>query len=150
MTDQASIPPLIPPAAAPAPTDPPRTLQGRIGVVELMLTVLAFSAPLTVVAAFAVFVLSYNSSAPIAFAVAVALLMLFAVGYTTMTKYLPNPGAFYAYITAGLGRHLGLGSSFLAMFGYVAMGVGTVAFFGTVASSGGGTRNNKAARRRLC
>ncbi|MDI9978720.1 APC family permease [Rhodococcus sp. IEGM 1307] len=135
MTDQASIPPLIPPAAAPAPTDPPRTLQGRIGVVELMLTVLAFSAPLTVVAAFAVFVLSYNSSAPIAFAVAVALLMLFAVGYTTMTKYLPNPGAFYAYITAGLGRHLGLGSSFLAMFGYVAMGVGTVAFFGTVASS---------------
>src|SRR5262249_1490580 len=63
------------------------------------------------------------------------LLLFFAVGYTTMTRYLPNPGAFYAYITAGLGRRAGLGSSFLAMYGYVTMAVGTVAFFGTVASS---------------
>ncbi|KUI31717.1 APC family permease [Mycobacterium sp. GA-2829] len=100
-----------------------------------MLTVLAFSAPLTVVAAFAVFVLSYNRSAPVAFGIAIVLLLLFAVGYTTMTRYLPNPGAFYAYITAGLGKHAGLGSSFLAMFGYVAMAVGTVSFFGTIAAS---------------
>lgn len=135
MTDQASVPQSAPPSAgAPEVQAPPRTLQGRIGVIELMLTVLAFSAPLTVVAAFAVYVLSYNSSAPVVFALAIVLLMLFAVGYTTMTRYLPNPGAFYAYITAGLGRHLGLGSSLLAMFGYIAMGVGTVSFFGTVAS----------------
>jgi amino acid transporter len=109
-------------------------LKGKIGTIELMLTVLAFSAPLTVVAAFAVFVLGYNRSAPVAFAVAIVLLLLFAVGYTTMTRYLPNPGAFYAYITAGIGRFPGLGSSFLAMFGYVTMGVGTVCFFGVIAS----------------
>lgn len=136
MTDQANAPQaLAPPAASSPDGEAPRSLQGKIGVVELMLTVLAFSAPLTVVAAFAVFVLTYNSSAPIAFAVAIVLLLLFSVGYTTMTRYLPNPGAFYAYITAGLGRHAGLGSSFLAMFGYVTMAVGTVAFFGTIASS---------------
>lgn len=136
MTEQANVPPpLTTPVLTPAGEEAPRTLQGKIGVLELMLTVLAFSAPLTVVAAFAVFVLTYNSSAPIAFAVAIVLLLLFSVGYTTMTRYLPNPGAFYAYITAGLGRHLGLGSSFLAMFGYVAMAVGTVAFFGTIATS---------------
>lgn len=136
MTEQAKVPlPPTAPVLTPAGDEAPRALQGKIGVLELMLTVLAFSAPLTVVAAFAVFVLTYNSSAPIVFAIAVVLLLLFAVGYTTMTRYLPNPGAFYAYITAGLGRHLGLGSSFLAMFGYVAMGVGTVAFFGTIAST---------------
>ncbi|MGV0807938.1 APC family permease [Mycolicibacterium setense] len=136
MTDQVNIPPpLTTPPIQSSADETPHQLQGRIGVVELMLTVLAFSAPLTVVAAFAVFVLSYNRSAPIAFAVAIVLLLLFAVGYTTMTRYLPNPGAFYAYITAGLGRHAGLGSSFLAMFGYVAMAVGTVAFFGTIAAS---------------
>ncbi|WP_396910563.1 APC family permease [Mycolicibacterium sp.] len=136
MTDQVNIPPpLTAPVVQTSADGAARKLQGRIGVVELMLTVLAFSAPLTVVAAFAVFVLSYNRSAPIAFAVAIVLLLLFAVGYTTMTRYLPNPGAFYAYITAGLGRHAGLGSSFLAMFGYVTMAVGTVAFFGTIASS---------------
>ncbi|KAA0084545.1 APC family permease [Mycolicibacterium sp. P9-64] len=136
MTDQANIPPPLAAAAVqPTADDAPRSLQGRIGVLELMLTVLAFSAPLTVVAAFAIFVLTYNQSAPIAFAVAIVLLLLFAVGYTTMTRYLPNPGAFYAYITAGLGRHAGLGSSFLAMFGYVMMAVGTVAFFGSIAST---------------
>lgn len=136
MTEQVNV--SSPPTAAPCqPTaeEAPRSLQGRIGVIELMLTVLAFSAPLTVVAAFAVFVLVYNRSAPVAFAVAIGLLVLFSVGYTTMSRYLPNPGAFYAYITAGIGRHAGLGSSFLAMFGYVTMAVGTVAFFGTVASS---------------
>lgn len=137
MTDQASVPapPSVELGVSPPAEGALRTLQGRIGVIELMLTVLAFSAPLTVVAAFAIFVLTYNSSAPVAFAIAIGLLLLFAVGYTTMTRYLPNPGAFYAYITAGLGRHAGLGSSFLAMFGYVTMGVGTVCFFGTVASS---------------
>jgi amino acid transporter len=134
MTEQMNVQPSTAAVVQPTVEKPP-TLQGRIGVVELMLTVLAFSAPLSVVAAFAVFVLSYNRSAPIAFAVAIVLLLLFSVGYTTMTRYLPNPGAFYAYITAGLGRHAGLGSSFLAMFGYVTMAVGTVAFFGTVASS---------------
>lgn len=136
MTDQANVPPPLATSVNDPPAgEAPRTLQGKIGVVELMLTVLAFSAPLTVVAAFAVFVLTYNSSAPIAFLVAIVLLLLFSVGYTTMTRYLPNPGAFYAYITAGLGRHTGLGSSFLAMFGYVTMGVGTVAFFGTIATT---------------
>jgi amino acid transporter len=135
MTDQAQVPPLTTSDVEPSGDDGPRTLQGRIGTIELMLTVLAFSAPLTVVAAFAVFVLTYNRSAPIAFAVAIVLLLLFSVGYTTMTRYLPNPGAFYAYITAGLGRHAGLGSSFLAMFGYVTMAVGTVAFFGTIATT---------------
>src|SRR5215475_7804673 len=105
MTDQAQVPPpLTTSDVQPSGDDGPRTLQGRIGTIELMLTVLAFSAPLTVVAAFAVFVLTYNRSAPIAFAVAIVLLLLFSVGYTTMTRYLPNPGAFYAYITAGLGR----------------------------------------------
>src|SRR5689334_17407088 len=89
MIDQANVP--TPPPPAPVVSTPadgvPRTLQGRIGVIELMLTVLAFSAPLTVVAAFAVFVLTYNRSAPIAFAIAIGLLLLFAVGYTTMTRY---------------------------------------------------------------
>lgn len=136
MTEQANISPrLTTPVSTPSGDEASQKLQGKIGVLELMLTVLAFSAPLTVVAAFAVFVLTYNSSAPIAFAIAVVLLLLFSVGYTTMTRYLPNPGAFYAYITAGLGRHMGLGSSFLAMFGYVAMALGTVAFFGTIATT---------------
>lgn len=106
-------------------------LKGKIGVVELVLTVLAFSAPIVVVSAFIPLVIGYGgSAAPMAFVVAMVLLLLFAVGFTTATRYLPNPGAFYAYITAGLGRTVGLGSSFLAIAGYFLMAVGTYAFFG--------------------
>src|SRR5688572_23379853 len=91
--------------------DGPDTLEGHMGVFELMMTVLAFTAPIVVVTAFIPFVLVFGGlGAPTTFGIAAVLLLLFAVGYTTMTRFLPNPGAFYAYITAGLGRPLGLAS----------------------------------------
>ncbi|MGV9869322.1 APC family permease [Rhodococcus koreensis] len=133
---RASVaPPLVsPPPDSSSPSNVPG-LSGRIGVVELMLTVLAFSAPILVVSSFALFVIGYaGAGAPLAFVIAMIFLLLFAVGYTTMTRYIPNPGGFYAYITAGLGRVMGLGSNFLAVFGYLTMAVGTVAFFGIAAN----------------
>lgn len=87
---------------------------------ELVLTVLAFSAPLTVVIAWIPFLVIFNGiGAPMAFVVAALLLLVFSVGFTTMTRYIPNPGAFYAYITAGLGRIGGLGAGFLAIYAYL-------------------------------
>lgn len=111
--------------------DDSHALKGKIGTVELVMTVLAFSAPIVVVASFAPFVIIYDGAgAPLAYVVGAVLLLLFAVGYTAMSRYLPNAGAFYAYITAGLGRPMGLGASLMAMLGYILMAVGTVAFFG--------------------
>lgn len=112
----------------------PASLKGRIGTIELVLTVLAFSAPVVVVTGVTPFVIVFGGiGAPSAFLVAMVLLIIFAVGYTTMTRYLPNPGGFYAYITAGLGRPMGLGASFLALLAYLAVGVGTYVFFGVMA-----------------
>ena len=123
-------------AAGPADASVPPTLKGKIGTFELVMTVLAFSAPIAVVAAFSPFVIIYDGAgAPFAYVVGALLLLLFAVGYTAMSRYIPNAGAFYAYITAGLGRSFGLGASFLAMLGYVLMAVGTVAFFGVVTNA---------------
>jgi len=66
-----------------------------MGTVQLVLTVLAFSAPLTVVIAWIPFLVIYNGvGAPTSFVVAALLLLVFAVGFTTMTRYIPNPGAF--------------------------------------------------------
>ncbi len=45
-------------------------------------------------------------------------------------QHLPNPGAFYACITAGLGKPLGLGASFLAVVSYFFILVGGYAFGG--------------------
>ncbi|MEV8569594.1 APC family permease [Streptomyces sp. NPDC051322] len=100
------------------------------------MTVLAFSAPIVVVASFAPFVITYDGAgAPFAYVVGAAILLLFAVGYTAMGRYIPNAGAFYAYITAGIGRTLGFGASFFAMLGYVLMAVGTVCLFGVATSA---------------
>jgi amino acid transporter len=109
-------------------------LAGRMGVVELMMTVLAFSAPVVVVSGFIPFVIGFaGAGAPLAYVTALIVLLLFAVGFTTMSRYVPNPGAFYAYITAGLGRVLGLGACFLAIFAYLGMSVGTYVYFGLIA-----------------
>jgi amino acid transporter len=61
-----------------------------------------------------------------------------------MSQVSPNPGAFYALIAAGINKLAGLGSAFLAAFGYLLIGSGVYAFFGIVvrdfiASLGGPT-----------
>jgi amino acid transporter len=106
-----------------------------MGVLELVLTVLAFSAPLTVVIAWIPFLVMFNGiGAPTAFLVAALLLLVFSVGFTTMTHYIPNPGAFYAYITAGLGRVAGLGAGFLAIYAYLLLMLAGSAYAGFSAS----------------
>ncbi|ORV30262.1 hypothetical protein AWB99_14270 [Mycolicibacterium confluentis] len=98
-----------------------------------MFTVLAFAAPVVVVGSFSSFVIIFaGAGAPLAFAITVVFLVLFSAGYTAMGRYLPNPGAFYAYISAGLGKHLGLGSSFTAIFGYFMMNMAMASFFGYI------------------
>lgn len=113
-----------------------QSLRGRLGVLELVLMVLAWSGPLVVVAGITGFIVGFaQTGAPVAFGAAMVALVLFAVGFVAMTHYVENPGAFYAYITAGLGKAAGLGSGFLAFCGYFVLGVGTIGFFG-VASKG--------------
>ncbi|KAF0970950.1 APC family permease [Gordonia sp. YY1] len=109
-------------AAATAPAAPQR-LRGDMGVGELVMSVLAFSAPLTTVAGFIpVLLLFSGSSAPAIYLAVTALLLVFSVGFVAMGRTVPNPGGFYAFITAGLGRSAGLGSALLATAGYMAIG----------------------------
>lgn len=97
---------------------------------ELLATVLAFSAPVAVVSGFIPFVILFDGpGAPAIFLCAMLLLLIFAVGFTTMTQYLPRPGGFYAYVTAGLGRVAGLGAAMLAIMGYLLLGFCTLPFF---------------------
>jgi amino acid transporter len=111
-------------------------LEGRVGVIELVLTVLAWSAPIVVVTAFTPIIVIYGGvGAPLAYAVSMGVLLLFAVGYIAMTNHISNPGAFYAYITQGLGRVPGLGASLVALLSYYLMGLGTYTFLGAATSS---------------
>lgn len=101
-------------------TSKPTRLSGRLGTADIVFTVLAFNAPMSVFVGYLTVIIGYGNGlgAPVTYIAAAALMLLFAVGFTAMSRHLPNPGAFYAYITAGLGRPAGLGASFLAIVSY--------------------------------
>ncbi|MGO4246185.1 APC family permease [Paenarthrobacter sp. RAF54_2] len=102
---------------------------------SLTLTVLAFSAPMAVVTGFIPFTILFGGQgATFAFVLVTILLLVFSVGYIAMTKHLPKPGAFYSFISAGLGKAAGLGSAYLAIVSYVAVLVGSYAFLGLCSS----------------
>ncbi|PRY08935.1 APC family permease [Kineococcus rhizosphaerae] len=111
-----------------------RRLEGNLGTMDIVFTVLAFNAPLSVFVGFVPVIIGVGNGlgAPIAYLAAGLLILLFAVGFTAMGRKLPNAGAFYAYITAGLGRPIGLGAAFLAVVSYIFVLVGGYAFGGIV------------------
>ena len=104
----------------------------RLGTGGLLLSVLAATAPLMVVAgvmptAFAVMGIVGQ---PLLFVVLGAVLVLFSVGYAEMSRHVHNAGAFYAYISRGLGGTAGAGAAMVALVAYNALQVGIYGIFG--------------------
>jgi len=125
----------IPAQKGEIPTTGKPKLSGSMGTIALMLTVLAFSAPMAVVEGFIPYTIYFGGpGATFAFALTTVVLLLFAVGYIAMTRHIPKPGNFYAFISAGLGRATGLGSAFLATTGYICILGGNHVYFGVATS----------------
>jgi amino acid transporter len=120
-------------------------LSGKMGAVPLALAVLAFAAPLVSVSGYLPPTLvSGGVGATFAFVLATIIMLLFAVGYATMTRHVPAVGGFYAYISAGLGKVTGLGAATLSTVSYLMILADVYAFFGVtvqnlVSSLGGMT-----------
>jgi amino acid transporter len=111
-------------------------LSGNLGAASLVLSVLAFSAPIVTVSGYIAFAIGFvGQAAPLAWVVATAVLAIFAVGYTTMTRHIRRPGAFYAYISVGLGKTTGLGGAYLAAVSYMLITVGIYSFSGAMVSA---------------
>ncbi|MCB5169719.1 APC family permease [Streptomyces bambusae] len=105
---------------------------GRLGTAGLLLSVLAASAPLMVVAGVmpTTFGVMGIVGQPLLFVILGVVLALFSVGYAEMSRHVHNAGAFYAYIARGLGPTAGAGASFVALVAYSAMQVGVYGIFG--------------------
>lgn len=125
------------PGATAVGSDPSATrLSGNLGATSLVLSVLAFSAPIVTVSGYIAFAIGFvGEAAPLAWVIATAGLAIFAVGYTTMTRHIRRPGAFYAYITLGLGKTPGVGGAYLATVSYMLITVGIYTFSGTMISA---------------
>lgn len=141
MENVKSIPPQRP------GTSPPDTVapagrrnhglkENSLGVPSIFFYIIAAASPLTVVVALFPIIIGAGNGIgmPGAFVIAAVVLMIFAVGYVAMSRHVTNAGAFYAYVTLGLGRIPGLGSASLAIFAYNAIQAGLYGGFGYYAA----------------
>ncbi|MGX1672940.1 APC family permease [Streptomyces sp. NPDC055400] len=110
----------------------PTLRAGTLGTADIAFFVVSAAAPLTVMAGVAPFAIALGGiGAPVGYLLAGLTLAVFAVGFTTMSRHVRSAGAFYAYITRGLGRSVGIGAALLAMVGYNGMEIGVYGLLGT-------------------
>ncbi|MER6113827.1 APC family permease [Streptomyces hirsutus] len=104
----------------------------RLGTGGLLLSVLAATAPLMVVAGVmpTTFAVMGIVGQPLLFVVLGVVLVLFSLGYAEMSRHVHNAGAFYAYISRGLGGTAGAGAAMVALVAYNALQVGIYGIFG--------------------
>ncbi|WP_405505116.1 APC family permease [Streptomyces purpurascens] len=104
----------------------------RLGTGGLLLSVLAATAPLMVVAGVmpTTFAVMGIVGQPLLFVVLGVVLILFSVGYAEMSRHVHNAGAFYAYIARGLGGTAGAGAALVALVAYNALQIGIYGIFG--------------------
>ncbi|UFQ13938.1 MULTISPECIES: APC family permease [Streptomyces] len=129
-----------PPSSAPPPppTASSRGLRdGAVGTGDLVFFVVAAAAPLTVMAGVAPLAIGMaGRAAPLGYLLSGLLLIVFAAGFTAMSRFVRNAGAFYAYIGKGIGRPMGAGAAYVALFSYNAIEVGLLAAFGWFTEAG--------------
>jgi len=123
-------------AARPSPTPSTHLVRNAIGGPHLVFFVVAAAAPLTVMAGVAPLAIAIGGlAAPLAYLLSGAVLVLFAVGFTAMSRHVTNAGAFYAYVGRGLGKPAGAGSAYVALLSYNLIQIGLLAAFGFFAEA---------------
>jgi amino acid transporter len=102
-----------------------------LGVPSVVFFVMSAAAPLTVVAGLVTtgFAVTGVTGIPLVVGVVLA---VFSVGYVAMAPHVANAGAFYAYITQGLGRPFGVGAAWVALVAYNAL---QVALYGAIGAA---------------
>lgn len=122
---------------APTPRAAKGLSGGAVGTGDLVFFVVAAAAPLTVMAAVAPLAIGMaGRAAPLGYLISGLLLIVFAAGFTAMSRFVRNAGAFYAYIGRGLGRPAGAGAAYVALFSYNAIEAGLLVAFGWFTESG--------------
>ena len=119
------------PASPNAPSAQPH-LTGRLGSVGIVFMVIAAAAPLTVIGGNMPLAmgLGNGAGAPVGFLIAALVLLVFSIGFVTMTPHVPEAGAFFSYVTLGLGRRMGKGIAVVALIAYTAIQVGIYGYIG--------------------
>ncbi|GAA0526199.1 APC family permease [Paractinoplanes ferrugineus] len=109
---------------------------GTLGAAHLVFMVMAAVAPAAGAVALIPLsiALGVGVGTPGIFVVVALILLLFAVGFTRMVPYVRNAGAFYAFITRGLGGLAGLPAAYVALTAYLCVGTATLGALGYFAN----------------
>lgn len=111
-----------------------RLKPNAVGLIGVLFMAVATAAPITAMVGNVPIAVGFGNGAyaPAGYFVATIVLTLFAIGYAAMSKHITATGAFYGYISHGLGRVVGLGAGFLTTMAYMvfeASLIGIFAFF---------------------
>ncbi|HEV3361507.1 MAG TPA: APC family permease [Pseudonocardiaceae bacterium] len=108
----------------------------RLGIPSVVFFVMTAATPLTVVAG--TVTTGYATTGligiPVAFIAIGIVLALFSVGYVAMAPYTANAGAFYAYISRGIAKPLGVGGAWVALVSYCMLQVSLYGGVGVAAA----------------
>jgi len=107
----------------------------RVGIPSVLAFILASIAPMTVCAGVitTAYAVTGLTGIPFAFVAVAAVLALFCPGYLAMARRIRNAGAFYAFVTAGLGRVPGVAAALMALVGYESFQVASYGALGVTA-----------------
>lgn len=124
---------------------PAEGLRSNLSAWRLILLIVAAAAPLGAVVGIVPVAFAFGNGAGLPFTVLLVMvvLALFSVGYSAMSRRVVSTGAFYTYVSRGLGGVAGLGAGAVALVAYPAITCGALAYFGyfaqaAVASVAGG------------
>ena len=112
-------------------TDVQRLKPNAVGLFGVMFMAVATAAPITAMIGNVPIAVGFGNgaNAPAGYLVATIVLGLFALGYSSMARHITATGAFYGFISHGLGRIVGLGAGALTTLAYVVFEAALVGIF---------------------
>lgn len=111
--------------------------RNSIGLALLTFMVISAAAPLTGVAGAIpiAMLLGNGAGVPGTFVIMAVVMLVWAVGFVTLARYIKNAGAFYAYSARALGGKTGGMVAMIALLSYNAMMFALMGLFGGIAAS---------------
>lgn len=109
-----------------------RRLEGSLGVPSIVFMVIAAAAPITVIGGNSPIAIGNGpgSGAPLGFLIAGVVMILFSVGFVTMTPFVKEAGAFFSYVATASGARMGVGTAFTALVTYYGIQIGCYGYVG--------------------
>ncbi|HVJ34746.1 MAG TPA: APC family permease [Terriglobia bacterium] len=106
-------------------------MANAVGLTDVAVMAIATCAPITSMAGNLPLVIGLGSGlyAPGAFVFCTIIMTIFAVGYNAISRHITTAGAFYGYVSHGLGQSVGLSAGLLACLAYMVFEISLIGIF---------------------